>query len=215
VITAPAPEADRYRAEAGWHAADGAAIEETIRQFLATNRKGAAARLAWEAGQFERALPWFIELDLKYQAGSCLRSLHRPVEALTMLLEVPVADSRYRRACFEVVALARETKRFDFEIDRFLTSFVGDGPSDASECDGFLELADLYVAAGFAQGARRCAEGVLRVRTDDARAKALIATRPRRPSEPAGTGDLTALPSLEDFIALARSRMPARPTPRK
>ncbi len=135
---APAPGSatdagDKYKAEAGWHAADGAAVEETIRQFLATGRKGAAARVAWEAGQFERALVWFVELGLKYQAGSCLRSLGRPFEALAMLLEVSADDSRYRRACFDVVALARETHRLDFEIDHFLTPFVGEGPKSEDD----------------------------------------------------------------------------------
>jgi hypothetical protein len=214
-----AADPDRYRAEAGWHAADGAAIEETIRQFLATNRKGAAARVAWEAGQFARALDWFIELDLKYQAGSCLRSLGRAPEALAMLLEVPLTDTRYRRACFDIVALAKETGRLDFEVDRFLTSFVGEGPKDDTECGGFLELADLYAAAGFALGARRCAEGVLRITPDDARAKALAtptASASGRARSPyAAPGDLTALPSVDEFAALARKHAPPRPSVRK
>lgn len=214
--TPPAPAAERYKAEAGWHAADGAAIEETIKQFLATNRKGAAARVAWEAGQFERALGWFVELDLKYQAGSCLRSLKRPVEALAMLLEVPTEDQRYRRACFDIVALARETGRFDFELDRFLTAFVGEGPTDASECASFLELGELYASAGFAQGARRCAEGVLRIQPGDERAKALIASsRARGAPKSSASGDKTVLPSLEEFVALARARVPPRPRARK
>jgi len=34
--------------------------------------------------------------------------------------------------------------------DIFLTAFVGEGPTEESECDGFLELAELYAAAGFA-----------------------------------------------------------------
>ncbi len=212
--TSPPPE--RYKAEAGWHAADGAAIEETIKQFLATNRKGAAARVAWEAGQFERALGWFVELELKYQAGSCLRSLKRPVEALAMLLEVPTDDQRYRRACFDIVALARETGRFDFELDRFLTAFVGEGPTDGNECASFLELGELYAGAGFAQGARRCAEGVLRIQPDDERAKALIASsRARGAAKSSATGDKTVLPSLEEFVALARARVPPRPRARK
>lgn len=220
---APSKDGDRHRAEAGWHAADGAQIEETIRQFIETGRKGAAARVAWEAGQFERALPWFLELGLNYQAGSCLRSLGRPREALTAMLEVPTDDGRYRRACFDVIGLARETSRLDFEVDRFLTSFVGQGPVDASECDGFLELAELYAAAGFAVGARRCAEHVLAKRPDDVRAKQLVTSavaRPRggsgsdRPERAAQTGDLEALPSLDEFIALARKHAPKRPPAR-
>jgi hypothetical protein len=216
-------DADRYKAEAGWHAADGAAIEKTIQQFLETGRKGAAARVAWEAGQFERALPWFVELGLKYQEGSCLRSLGRPVEALVAMLEVAPDDTRYRRACFDVVALAHETGRLDFEVDRFLTPFVSQGPADASECDGFLELAELYASAGFAVGARRCAEGVLAKRPEDARARSLVATgaAPRgrggsdRPPRRPPTGDLTALPSLDEFVALARKHAPKKPTVRR
>jgi hypothetical protein len=221
----PRPEGDRYKAEAGWHAADGAAIEETIKQFLESGRKGAAARVAWEAGQFERALPWFVELGLKYQEGSCLRSLGRPVEALAAMLEVPPDDSRYRRACFDAVALARETGRLDFEVDRFLTPFVAQGPEDESECDGFLDLADLYSSAGFAIGARRCAEAVLAKRPGDARAKSLVATGaiPRtrsatgsdRPARRVVSGDATALPSLETFVALARKHAPKKPGARR
>ncbi|MFO0684092.1 MAG: hypothetical protein U0234_18715 [Sandaracinus sp.] len=226
-IPTPAPAAstdagDRYKAEAGWHAADGAAIEETIRQFLATGRKGAAARVAWEAGQFERALEWFVELGLKYQAGSCLRSLNRPTEALAMLLEVAGDDPRYRRACFDVVALARETSRLDFEIDHFLTAFVGEGPKSADECGAFLDLAELYATSGFAIGARRCAEGVLRVTPDDPRATEqmrALAMPKSRSSAPraasAGAEDLTALPTLDEFRALAKRHAPARPAARK
>lgn len=222
---APAPGSatdagDKYKAEAGWHAADGAAVEETIRQFLATGRKGAAARVAWEAGQFERALVWFVELGLKYQAGSCLRSLGRPFEALAMLLEVSADDSRYRRACFDVVALARETHRLDFEIDHFLTPFVGEGPKSEDECPAFLDLAEHYASAGFGIGARRCAEGVLRITPDDPRATEqmrAIAGAKSRSLAPRATEatDPTVLPTLDEFRALAKRHVPPRPAARK
>lgn len=117
------------------------------------------------------------------------------------------------------MTLAKETGRLDFEVDRFLTAFVGEGPREASECDPFLELADLYAAAGFPVGAKRCAEGVLRVRPGDERAKALvqppIASRPRSRPPVAHTGDVTKLPTLEEFTALARKHLPARPSPRR
>jgi hypothetical protein len=207
---------EHHRAEAGWRAAGGAAVEETIKQFLATGRKGAAARVAWEANQFERALAWFVELGLKYQAGSCLRSLGRDAEALAMLLEVPLDDTRYRRACFEIVALAKSTGRLDFEVDRFLTAFVGEGPRDAEECEGFLELGELYAQAGFAVGARRCAEGVLRHRPDDARAKALVPATRARSRPPVGDGvDLSKLPTVDEFRALAKKHTPSRPSARR
>ena len=50
--------------------------------------------------------------------------------ALAMLLEVPLDDSRYRRACSEVVALAKSTGRLDFEVDRFLTTCTAGGPTE-------------------------------------------------------------------------------------
>src|SRR5690606_26261008 len=66
--------------EAGWRGAGADAIDESIRQMLAAGRKGAAARIAWDAGRHEQALEWFLELDLHYQAGACLRALGRHQE---------------------------------------------------------------------------------------------------------------------------------------
>lgn len=191
-----------------------AEMEKTIDSLLAQGKTGAAARVALEAGQHERALAWFSELELFHHAGMCLRALGRAEEALTVILRLSLGDSRYRRACFDVIELAREVGRFDFEVDRFLTRFVVDGPADPQENAVFLELAALYAQHGFPEGARRCASAVLRASPDDVGARLILAsheaeTRPtRRSSRPPRPAFSANLPSLDAYRELVRANTP-------
>lgn len=201
--------------EQGWRGAGDAALEESIRQLLAAGRKGAAARVAWDAGRHEQALEWFRELDLHYQAGACLRALGRMEEAIDSLLRVPTDGPHYRKACFELVPAAKALSRLDFEVDRFFTRFVEGGPSDVAEIPTFLELAELYREGQFAAGAARCVSKVLAL--DPAHEGALamrsaLGGRAERPqaiaAAPALERGLPELPTLEEFIALARANAP-------
>lgn len=207
--------------EAGWRNAGSEAIDESIRQMLASGRKGAAARVAWDAGRHEQALEWFRELELHYQAGACLRALGRMEEAIEALLRVPTDGPHYRKACFELVPAAKALSRLDFDIDRFFARFVEHGPQDVAEIATFLELAELYRAGQFAGGAIRCVSKILALDAKNERALALRAElgaraeRPRPTAAPAVQRDLPELPTLEEFIALARANAPARETPRK
>ncbi|MGE0789250.1 MAG: hypothetical protein AB7S26_26485 [Sandaracinaceae bacterium] len=201
----------------GWRDADAAAIERSIQEHVQAGRKGAAARIARDAGQLERALAWFMELGIHYQAGGCLRELGRFEEARVELLLVETDSPSYRKACFELVEVSRELERLDFDADRFLTAFVDEGPADASEIDAYIDLGNLYAKAGFASGARRCAQKVLALDPSHAEAKQLApdttvvasarVERRRRQFTFAGA-ELPALPSLEEFIALAKEHAP-------
>lgn len=209
-----------FRRAAGWRDQDGGEIEATIRDLLSKGKKGAAARVAWDVGQHERALGWFVEVDLKYQAGACLRALGRNDEALEMMVALSVDDSRYRRACFDIIELSELTGRFDFEVDRFLTRFVAEGPRDPQENAAFLALAAVYERFGFPRGARACVECVLRLSPDEAAAKATLerleqaeraAAVKKRASRPPPRRVLTSLPplpSLDEYRALARKHAP-------
>jgi hypothetical protein len=209
-----APEKGDFARAAGWRDMGSAEMEKTIDSLLAQGKTGAAARVALEAGQHERALVWFTELELFHHAGMCLRALGRPDEALTVVLRLSLGDSRYRRACFDVIELAREVGRFDFEVDRFLTRFVVDGPADPQENTVFLELAALYAQHGFPEGARRCAAAVLRASPDDVGARLILAThetetRPtRRSSRPPRPAFSANLPSLDAYRELVRAHAP-------
>lgn len=209
-----APEKGDFARAAGWRDMGSAEMEKTIDSLLAQGKTGAAARVALEAGQHERALAWFNELELFHHAGMCLRALGRAEEALTVILRLSLGDSRYRRACFDVIELAREVGRFDFEVDRFLTRFVVDGPADPQENAVFLELAALYAQHGFVEGARRCASAVLRASPDDVGARLILATheaetRPtRRSSRPPRPAFSANLPSLDAYRELVRAHAP-------
>ncbi len=200
--------------EAGWRDAGSESIDESIRQMLASGRKGAAARVAWDAGRHEQALEWFLELDLHYQAGACLRALGRMEEALERLLRVPTDGPHYRKACFELVPAAKALGRLDFDVDRFLARFVEHGPQDTAEIPTFLELAELYRERDFAAGAIRCVSKILALESTNGRALALRGElaarveRTRKASAPAIQRGLPELPTLEEFVALARANAP-------
>jgi tetratricopeptide (TPR) repeat protein len=201
----------------GWRDADPEAIERSIQELLAGGRKGAAARIARDAGQTERALEWFQELGLHYQAGACLRELGRLEAAQQELLAVEVGSSNYRKACFELITVSEQLGRLDFDADRLLTQFVDEGPNDADEIESFLDLSRLYSLAGFASSARRCALKV--VGLDPTHEEALelagaarekAATRSVRPKprvQSSGEG-LPPLPTVDELIALAKQHAP-------
>lgn len=204
---------------AGWRDADDDAVERSIQDHLAAGRKGAAARVARDAGQIGRALAWFEELGLHAQAGACLRQLGRPADALTELLRVETTGPGYRKACFEVVALAGELGRLSFDVDRFLAGFVSAGPADRDEIPAYMELARLYVATGFAGGAKRCLREVLELDPEHAEARALEvqlrkerrsrqSPSPRVTGASAGARGLPPLPTLAEFVALAKKHAP-------
>jgi tetratricopeptide (TPR) repeat protein len=203
--------------EAGWRDASSESIDESIRQLLESGRKGAAARIAWDAGRHEQALGWFRELGLHYQAGACLRALGRMQEALEALLQVPIDGPHYRKAAFELVPVANALSRIDFDIDRFFTKLIDEGPREPEEIATFLELAQLYRRADFLRGAVRCVGKVLALDPKHAAALALRselegrATPSARPQPmPVAQRGLPELPTLEEFTALARAHVPPR-----
>jgi tetratricopeptide (TPR) repeat protein len=204
--------------EAGWREASPEAIEQSIQQMLEGGRKGAAARIAWDAGQHERALVWFDELDMHFQAGSCLAALGRKDEALERMLREPDDTPRYRKVCFAIVDLAVELGRLDFDVDRYLNRFVDQGPTEVDEVPWYLRLAELYRRQGFERGAQRCFAKVLEIDAKNAIAReGLRAARaPARPSSsPAPQREgLPALVSLEDFAKLAREHAPKKAQPK-
>lgn len=204
---------------AGWRDADDDALERSIQEHLSAGRKGAAARVARDAGQIGRALAWFNEIGLHAQAGACLRQLGRPAEALVELLKVDTSGPGYRKACFEVIAIVAEIGTLSFDVDRFLTGFVTDGPADPDEVTTYVELARLYMAGGFSAGAKRCLREVLETSPDHVEARELEAelrrerqarrsVAPRTHGAPASARGLPPLPTLEEFRKLAREHAP-------
>jgi len=206
----------------GWRGAGDEALERSIEEHVEAGRKGAAARIARDAGQFGRALAWFEELNLHSQAGACLRSLGRPVEALAMLLREEAVGPTYRKACFEIVAIAVELNAIDFDTDRFLAKFVADGPADRDEVKTYFDLAKLYVAHEFEGAAKRCLRKVLEHEPEHLDAKDLDKDLRRRhkartSSSPgarviglaATARGLPPLPTMKEFVELARAHKPA------
>lgn len=200
----------------GWKDADAATLERSIQELIAGGRKGAAARIARDSGQFERALEWFLELGIHYQAGACLRALGRNDEALAQLLGVEVGSTNYRKACFELIAVSDELGRLDFDADRFLTAFVDEGPRDRDECAAYLDLAKLYSAAGFLSSARRCVLKVIALDptheeamklAGEARERQNAKVARSRPRLSSAEGMPELMP-LEEFVKLAKQHAP-------
>jgi len=202
---------------AGWRDAGDEDIDRSIQEHLEAGRKGAAARIARDVGRYEQALAWFRELDLHMPAGACLRAMGKPEEALAELLQEDPEGSSYRKACFELIPVATELNRLDFDIDRFLSRFVEEGPQDRDEIPTYLQLAELFVATRFPRGAERCLAKVLETDPDHADAKARLKALERGESEPpkrrpsgsAVTRGLPPLPTLEELRELARAHAPA------
>lgn len=203
----------------GWRDAGNEALENSIAEHLVAGRKGAAARIARDAGQYDRALAWFVELDLYHQAGACLRSIGRYDDALAMLLRQDIKGPNYRRACFELVGVAIELGKLDFVIDRFLSAFIEAGPADRDEIETYLGLAKLYLASDFTSGAKRCLRKILasdpahieaKLLDDELRrsARASSSEAPRAVL-PASARGLPPLPGLDEFTALARAHIPS------
>lgn len=200
----------------GWKDADAATLERSIQELLAGGRKGAAARIARDAGQHERALGWFKELGIHYQAGACLRALGRSEEALAELLGVEIGSTNYRKACFELIAVSKELGTLDFDADRFLTAFVDEGPRDRDECEPYLDLSRLYSNAGFLSSAQRCVLKV--IATDPTHEEAMKlagearerkVAKPARPRPQLSSADgLPELMPLEEFVKLAKQHAP-------
>jgi len=205
----------------GWRGAGDEALERSIEEHLNAGRKGAAARIARDAGQFGRALAWFEEINLHAQAGACLRALGRPADALAMLLRERSVGPAYRKACFDIIAISVELDTINFDADRFLTRFVADGPADRDEVAAYFDLAQLFVAHKLEGGAKRCLRKVLESDPEHREGKALDEelrrrTRARRPSSsPRVTGmaatarGLPSLPTVKEFVALAREHAPS------
>jgi hypothetical protein len=199
--------------EAGWREEGAAAsIDELIKQNIESGKKGAAARIAWDAGRFEQALVWFRELELYYQVGACLRALGRHEEALTELMKVGPGP-HYRKACLELVPAAVALAQLDIEVDRYLASFVDEGPREKEDVPVFIALARLYRDVVSRDSARRVAGKVLAFDAGNAEAKELRAELDVKrapsslpPSESAR--GLPPLPTLDEFVKLARKHAP-------
>ncbi|MEQ8458690.1 MAG: hypothetical protein RID81_18765 [Sandaracinaceae bacterium] len=201
----------------GWRDAGSEDLDRSIQEHLEAGRKGAAARIARDAGRYEQALEWFRELDLHMQAGACLRALDRTEEALAELLREDPAGTAYRKCCFELIPVASELDRLDFDIDRYLTAFVDEGPRDRDEIPTYLQLAALFERTKFPRGAIRCLTKVLEAHPDheETRERLKALERGDAPKETRSRGasatvrGLPPLPTLDELRALAREHAPS------
>ena len=92
---------------------------------------------------------------------------------------------------------------------------MDEGPQDRDELAPYLELARLYRDAGFVSSARRCALKVVALEPHHEEALRLARearehTRSSRPRPRTGADEagLPSLPSLEEFVALAKKHAP-------
>jgi hypothetical protein len=216
------PSAEKHGRAAGWRTGvvDGGAQDEAIRQLAAAGKTAAAARLAWDKGMLEQALAWFAEAGMAYVTGAVLFDMGRHDEARERLLAVPTDHKRYRVACGKLVDICAHLGQIDFDVDRAFVNLAKVPPVEASEVATYLALADLYVAHSFGESARRVLETVLAFdpgHEDAASRLAAIPVTVVRTSEPAarrrsfapapeGTRGLPPLPSVDEYVALLRSR---------
>ena len=215
---APAPDPPVRRREAGWKSG-GARVDrakdKVIEDLVAAGRLGPAARVAWEAGRVDEAAKWFLELGFHYEAGMCLADLGEDARAFDELAQVATDHKRYRQAAARMIDLAARAGRFDFEVDRMVSPFLGVAPTKKSEVPAYLTAARLYEEGGFAATARDVVARVLEFSPDDEDARAIHdrlaagapASRGRRSIAPAREDSLPDLPALDSYIRPSGPRM--------
>lgn len=204
----------------GWRSVGAGSKEHdrTIQDLEAAGRFSAAARVAWDAKLYDRALAYFVEQGAHYEAGMVLADAGRPEESLRHLVAVLPTHKRYRAAACRAVELAVELERFDFDLDKMVAPFSATPPTSKSEVRTYLSLARTHAARGFAGGAVAVLEKVLEFESDHPMAQRwLEQLDPERAKAHRGriSVDAPALPGLPDLASFAggASAAPTKPKP--
>ena len=219
--------------EQGWRHPAGqvdAARARMIDELVAGGRLGAAARVAWEAEDFDRAARWFLELGSHYEAGMCLADMSDFDRALEQLVQVPLDHKYYRRAAARAIEAARHVGRFDFELDRFVSPFLWSPPRTDGEVSAYVIAARLYAKGGFDATAREVLERVAQHDPTHEETRALLERMSGQgsigslvpPPRPAArrADSLPDLPPLDGYVrasstvsrtAAPRTRAPSQP----
>ena len=134
-----------------------------MKQLLAGDRREAAADVLRLAGRHEEAIELYLACGLHHGAGASLRALGRHDEAICHLTLTPQDGPHYREACREVAAASIARESLEPFVARFILPFADSGPRSDQEVPAFLDLAELYWAAGDRRRADRCLTLVLRL----------------------------------------------------
>lgn len=191
--------------------------EKTIADLEAAGRFAAAARVAWDAKLYDRALAYFLKEGAAYEAGMVLAEAGRPEEALPELVAVSPTHKRYRAAAVRAVEIAVELDRFDFDLDKMVAPLCATIPESAREVRAYLALARTHAARGFPDSAAVVTEKVLEYEPEHPVARRWLAQLdPGRADrlERRGTAlESPALPGLPDLASFAGGDKTPAPSP--
>lgn len=143
-------------------------IDRSIEQLILADRRDAAAKIALLAGRYEQALPLFLEIKDFVSAGTCLRSLRRPEEAIVELRRTPPGGPGYREACREIAKAAAQLGYLAEGARIYCGPFIDSGPRSDQEIPAFLDFAELLWANREESAAERALQGVLRLDPESA-----------------------------------------------
>jgi eukaryotic-like serine/threonine-protein kinase len=129
-------------------------LEPALAAYVELRAFSHAGRVARKLGRPVEAAQMFVDATMPFEAAVCFSEASDPRQALQWLSRVPRDDERYRKASIHAIRLATELNEIDFQLDQFLTRFVGTGPQDARELEAFYVLARLLETHDFPESAR-------------------------------------------------------------
>ena len=119
-------------------------LDLAVMSYVQIRRYGDAGRILKGMGKLEKAAEMYTEAGMPYEAAECFFRLGDAENGLSKLVTVPREDRRYRNAAAHAVRVASGLNAIDFQLEHFLTKFIGTGPSDENEVEVFYLLSRLY-----------------------------------------------------------------------
>jgi len=124
-------------------------------------------------------------------------------KATTVLSRVPRTDDKYALACIEAVRALARGAPLTMQLDRWLATFIRNGPTTDDAADAFYALAALYARQGMPENALEVLTRLVDKRADY---KDAVAQRKRLEQQILGSSDALAKVLDEDAAFEAASR---------
>jgi len=185
-----------------------------------------AAKLLETNGKVPRALQvlaWLGDVDAlaaaadraaaaghHYDAGCAMARQGDATKATIVLARVPRTDDKYGLACIEVVRALARGAPLTMPLDRWLATFIRNGPGSDDAADAFYALAALYARQGMPENALEVLTRLVDKRADF---KDAVAQRKRLEQQILGSSDALAKVLDEDAAFEAASRRLQEPAP--
>ncbi len=178
-----------------------------------------AAKLLEKNDKFPRALQvlaWLGDVELltaaadraaaaghHYDAGCALARQGDASKATVVLARIARTDDKYALACIEAVRALARGAPLTMQLDRWLATFIRNGPASDDGADAFYALAALYARQGMPENALEVLTRLVQKRVDY---KDAVAQRRRLEQQILGSSDALAKVLDEDAAFEAASK---------